>query len=91
MSFGDMHSFVSTEKMEAMISVTNNGLKYIAVGNKKSNKYLFSYYEEELKELTLNSKNGKITSSERERFLVESAAKDFASIFAERIDGREKH
>ncbi|MBQ7598009.1 MAG: hypothetical protein IJU56_05465 [Clostridia bacterium] len=88
MSYEDIQSFSTTKNMEVMISVTNNGLKYVVCGNKKTNKYLYSYYSDEIKNLTLNPPNGRITKDDIEKFIVEKAASEFGNIYAERLDGR---
>ncbi len=88
----DMLSFATTRNMHMMISVSNNGLKYVVYGDKKTNRYLYLLYDDDIKRLTLDVKNGTIKNASlmelTEKLVVEKSIDDFANFGAWRLDGR---
>lgn len=93
-SSGDMISFTTTPNMHMMISVSNNGLKFIVYGNKKTKKYLYSLYQEEINKLTMEMKRSNINNisimSAQEILVVEKSIDEFANLGHWRLDGRAK-
>lgn len=92
LSSGDMQTFVSCKNINVMVSVTNDGLKYVVYGDKFTGKYLFSYYSDEINRLTENIKNSKMGNIRlmdlKEKLVVEKAIDEFANLGAWRLDGR---
>lgn len=92
LSSADMQTFVSCRNIMLMSSVTNNGLKYVVYGDKITNKYLYTYYDDVVKRLTKDIANGRMKnvnfSELRERLVVEKAIDEFANLGAWRLDGR---
>lgn len=92
LSSGDMQTFVSCKNINVMVSVTNDGLKYVVYGDKFTGKYLFSYYSDEINRLTENIKNSKMENIRlmdlKEKLVVEKAIDEFANLGAWRLDGR---
>lgn len=95
LSEADLITAATTKNIKIIIAVQNDGVIYYAKKTKDAPKDFWpdDYFEEELKELNLSLRNGKITAAERGRKREEIIIKSFLKEFFEGmviIDGKRK-
>ena len=89
----DMTTLLKTSNIPVMIAVRNDGVKYVAerTGGVLKGVWFDELYKDELEELNILSRSGRITSEERsfrrEQIIVECLLRDYTKGLI-KIDGR---
>jgi len=92
LSSTDMETFVTTERIQAMISISNDGLKRIAYGDIKDSRLLVDIFSNDVEKVRVKIRNGTLEmveyKFELQKMLVEKSIENFANLGFWEVDGR---